>query len=317
MQKSTNHDSYRFDFKDTESWLSHLQDKGFVVVSGVISPEDSQRVIQEMKECLQKFSPNLTDEKSFADSKNYPFMLHGGMVQYVGHSKFQWEMREKVAPIFAKVWDCEVTDLASSFDGFCFMDGRRDYRPQLPLSFVHSDQSPKRDYLWSVQGLVNLNDCGEKDGGLVLIPESHKIHQEIFRKFNRQHIEMDWYKFSTEEKKDPVFKNYIKICGKAGDFMMWDSRTFHCNTVPTTLNVRACVYVCEVPKSMVPVDVIKKRATAWMGRRCSSHQPGDGFRSFPVVPDFADSSIAEIAPQVAIGDDELTELQKSLLHTEY
>jgi len=309
--------SYRFAFTDTETWLPYLKDKGFVVVSGVVTPEDSKRVIQEMKKCLQKFSPNLIDEKSFTQDKNYPYMLHGGMVQYVGHSKFQWELREKVAPIFAKVWDCKETDLATSFDGFCYMDGRRKYKRQHPLSFVHSDQSPKRDCLWSVQGLVNLNDCGENDGGLVLIPESHKIHQETFKKFNKQHVEMDWYKFTNEEKRDPLFQNYIKICGKAGDFMMWDSRVFHCNTVPTTPNVRACVYVCQVPKSMVPQDTIKKRSMAWMGRRCSSHQPGDGFRSFPVVPQYADELIAEIAPQVAIGDDELTDLQKSLLHVEY
>jgi len=54
-------------------------------------------------------------------------MLHGGMVQYIGHTKWQWDLREKVAPVYAKIWEVEPTDLATSFDGFCYMDGHRKY----------------------------------------------------------------------------------------------------------------------------------------------------------------------------------------------
>jgi len=310
------HNTYRFDFNDTENWLAHLTDKGFVVVSGVITADDSKKAINDMKETIKKFAPNLKDEKSWAQEKNYPFMVNGGMVQYVGHAKFQWDLREKVAPIFAKIWGCDTKDLASSFDGFCFMHGKRKYKAQHALNSVHSDQSPTRDFLWSVQGLVNLNDCGENDGGLVVIPESHKVRQEIFTKFGKETLDSDWYKFTPEEKQDPVFQNYIKICGKAGDFMMWDSRTFHCNTVPTTPNIRACVYVCQIPKDKVTKEALKRRQTAWMGRRCSNHHPGDGFQAFPQVPRYADPSIKEIAPLVSVEDDQLTPLQKSLLHVE-
>jgi len=309
--------SYRFDFTDTERWLSHLTDKGFVVVSGLVTSDDSKRIVTEMKECLKKFAPNLQDdEESWTKEHNYPHMLHGGMIQYVGHAKFQWELREKVAPIFAKIWQCEAQDLATSFDGFCFMNGKRGFKEQEPLSFVHSDQSPLRDCLWSVQGLVNLNDCGEDDGGLVIIPESHKAHQQIFKKFGKEGTESDWYRFTNKEKKDPVFKNYIKICGKAGDFMMWDSRVFHCNTVPTTQNIRACVYICQVPKKMVPPEMVKIRESAWKDKRCSNHHPGDGFTIFPAVPRRASNSIKDIAPTVSVNEEDLTPLQKSLLYVE-
>jgi ectoine hydroxylase-related dioxygenase (phytanoyl-CoA dioxygenase family) len=314
--RQQDHQSYRFDFKDTERWLSHLTDKGFVVVSGVVTPDDAKKALADMKECIKKFAPNLKDEKSWSQEKNYPHMLNGGMVQYVGHAKFQWDLREKVAPIFAKIWGCETTDLATSFDGFCFMHGKRKFKASHPLNTVHSDQSPLRDLLWSVQGLVNLNDCGENDGGLVVVPESHKVHQEIFKKFGREGHESDWYKFTPEEKSDPVFENYIKICGKAGDFMMWDSRVFHCNTVPTTPNIRACVYICQIPKEKIPKQTVKRRQEAWMGRRCSNHHPGDGFTMFPAVPRYADPAIKEIAPVVSVEDDDLTPLQKSLLHVE-
>ena len=304
--------SYRFDFQETEAWLKHLHEKGFVVVGNVVNQEDCLRIIEEMKECLQKMSPLLTDEKSWTVKENYPFLLHGGMIKYVGHSKFQWELREKAAPLFAKIWNCKETDLVASFDGFCFMNGKLGFEPSDPLGFAHSDQSPKRDFLWSVQGFVNLCDNDEKDGGLVIIPETHRMHQEFFKKIGKSDVQSDWYKFSKEEKQDPVFSTFIKVNGKAGDMMLWDSRTFHCNTVPTSQNLRAVVYVCELPKDRVPEEAKKKRGMAWMERKPSNHHPGDGF----VIPKYDDKAQGEMAINVAIKDDELTELQKSLLYVD-
>jgi len=306
--------SYRFEFNDTESWLNHLNEKGFVVVGGLITEADCENTLKEMKKCLSTLSPKLTeDEEAWTKEENYPFMLHGGMVQYVGHSKFQWELREKVAPIFAKIWNCEVTDLASSFDGFCYMDGKRGYEPKHPVQTAHSDQSPLKDFLWSVQGLVNLRDSGEDDGGLVVIPNSHKVHKTFLTQIGKGQHKSDWYKFTDKEKEDPIFSTYVKVCGKAGDFMMWDSRTFHCNTVPTTPNVRACVYICEIPKERVPEESRKERETAWKERRCSSHHPGDGFNLFPILPKKADQGLLEQVGKVNVRDEDLNDLQKSLL----
>lgn len=58
--------------------------------------------------------------------KNYPVVLHGGMIQYIGHSKPQWELRKLCKPIFQKLWNTE--NVKTSFDGFCFMNGRRNYK---------------------------------------------------------------------------------------------------------------------------------------------------------------------------------------------
>jgi len=186
-----------------------------------------------MREVLCQFSPKLKidDEETWIKTENYSFLLHGGMVQYVGHSKFQWDLREELTDVFSKVWDCQPTELATSFDGFCYMDGRRGFPPSSIIEITHSDQSPLRNYIWSVQELLNLNDCGENDGGLVIIPGTHKLHQEFFKKSKADHPD-DQYKFKPDEKKDHIFQTAIKVCGKAGDFMMWDSRTFHCKQNP-------------------------------------------------------------------------------------
>jgi len=33
-------------------------------------------------------------------SKNYPPVMHGGMIQYIGHSKTQWDLRKRAVPLF-------------------------------------------------------------------------------------------------------------------------------------------------------------------------------------------------------------------------
>jgi hypothetical protein len=60
--------------------------------------------------------------------KNYPSGMHGGMIQYIGHSRPQWEIRRLCKPLFERIW--RTKQLKSSFDGFCFMNGRRNYKPR-------------------------------------------------------------------------------------------------------------------------------------------------------------------------------------------
>mmetsp|Transcript_33789 Transcript_33789/g.30617 ORF Transcript_33789/g.30617 Transcript_33789/m.30617 type:complete len:249 (+) Transcript_33789:65-811(+) len=240
-------ENYRFFLKDEQKWKEYLKTHGFVVIKGAIPEKEIKKAVQGMKETLCNLSDNLDidDESTWNLAKNYPMLLHGGMIQYVGHAQFQWDLRELVAPIYAKVWDVKETELATSFDGFCYMHGNRKYQERDMLSFVHTDQAPCKNYYWCVQGLVSLFDNGEEDGGLVVIPKTHLKHHDFFKKLKLSHLESDWYKFSDEEKKDAIFKGGIKVCGEKGDFMMWDSRTFHCNTVPTRkTNGRACVYIC-------------------------------------------------------------------------
>lgn len=62
-----------------------------------------------MRQTLTKLSPllKLDNNSTWKKSDNYPYMLHGGMIQYIGHTKFQWDLREKVAPVYSKVWDVD------------------------------------------------------------------------------------------------------------------------------------------------------------------------------------------------------------------
>jgi ectoine hydroxylase-related dioxygenase (phytanoyl-CoA dioxygenase family) len=44
----------------------------------------------------------------------------------------------------------------------------------------------------------------------------------------------NWYVVPQEDKKKYPFEKVLKVNTEAGDFILFDSRTFHCNTVPTS-----------------------------------------------------------------------------------
>lgn len=206
------------------------------------------------------------------------------MIQYMGHSQLQWDLRKRCKPIFARLW--KTNHLKTSFDGFCFMNGVRNYKPREDNSFMHCDQAPSRNGVWSYQGLVSLTDSGPDCGGFVAVPKTHLYHNEFFTKKGLLGRKEDWYLMEEKDKFDLPFKNYVKLDTEKGDFILWDSRTFHCNTVPKIPVLRACVYICMLPTERIPDAVLKKRKKAAEDHRTSTHHPGDGFRLFPRLPRF-------------------------------
>jgi hypothetical protein len=44
-------------------------------------------------ETLSRGKINRQDKQTRSLKDNYPPLLHGGMIQYIGHSKPQWELR--------------------------------------------------------------------------------------------------------------------------------------------------------------------------------------------------------------------------------
>lgn len=80
----------------------------------------------------------------------------------------------------------------------------------------------------------------------------------------------------------------IKVNTKAGDFILFDSRTFHCNAKPTTETLRVCTYICMLPSEKVPENKKAARRKAVEERRTSNHHAGDGFKTFPALPRYLD-----------------------------
>ena len=51
-------------------------------------------------ETLSEGKLDRSDPKTQTLAKNYPVVLHGGMIQYIAHSQSQWELRTLCKPIF-------------------------------------------------------------------------------------------------------------------------------------------------------------------------------------------------------------------------
>jgi ectoine hydroxylase-related dioxygenase (phytanoyl-CoA dioxygenase family) len=277
-----------FDLADRAGWTTFLAEQGYAVVRGVLSPEATTTAVQDLWGLMEALSSIRRDKPAtWRIGKNWPPMLHGGMIQYLGHTQVQWRLRELTAPLFASYYQVPTTELATSFDGLCMMHGARGYQNAGNLvSFLHTDQSPLRVGEWSIQGLVNLADSGPDDGGLVVIPGTHLEHAAFFQGHPQGQQREDWYKL-TEAERERYAPRARKVCAQPGDFLLWDSRTFHCNTVPARKDaIRACVYICMLPRERVPSYIRAKRAQGWEQRRTSCHHPGDGFRLFPTLPRF-------------------------------
>jgi hypothetical protein len=134
-----------------------------------------------------------------------------------------------------------------------------------------------------VQGMVSLFDQTESTGGLVVVPDSHHLFTAITERHAsraRGHLVRLTGGWDDELLADT--RPIIVGC-KAGDLILWDSRTVHCNSpallkpnVPAEGEVdllRAVAYVCMVPRSKADRDVLRHRSQAVAGRITTSHWP--------------------------------------------
>jgi hypothetical protein len=126
-------------------------------------------------------------------------------------------------------------------------------------------------------------------------------------------VKKNWYKFEDEEKEKEPLTNCFKVDSQAGDFILFDSRTFHCNTIPTKEVLRVCTYICMLPTEHVPEKTRGLRDLAVKNKRVSNHHPGDGFRTFPVEPRFLDNPQHFRELMVKVNDFKLDETMKTLV----
>lgn len=221
------------------------------------------------------------------DNDRWPGAFNNGIIsQYgIGQSPFMWYCRSLpgVKQTFAAVWQTE--DLIVSFDG-CGV-----YRPLSVSSkwktkggWYHVDQNASTTPLFDcVQGFLNLVRSGDEDGGLVLFPESHTMFCNMTLK-HAEKTKRDFVPLPPNEVEEVAAKRYsfrpIKLCLEPGDLVLWDSRTIHCNTPPTSLNTeistqlrRVVAYICMTPKAKAAPAVLELRRAAVARGISTSHWP--------------------------------------------
>ena len=141
-----------------------------------------------------------------------------------------------------------------------------------------------------IQGIVNLNDCGPDDGGLLVLEGSSKLVEEYFDIIGRGETRtwgpIDFYAFSEDQ--EEFFKErgckWVKVCCEPGDLILWDSRTMHYNCMPKGNKDRVVTYVTMAPAKLLSEEDRRKRKIAFDNYLGTTHVPFDDIAIRPHVP---------------------------------
>ena len=257
-------------------WLTHLHTHGWAVVPiPDWDPEFTQSFFDWFENCSPNFDRNNRDTWKPA---NMPSLLHGILKHYFGHTELQWRIRELCAPIFARIWGCQQEDLLCSYDGGCFLPSvpKESLKNSSFKQWIHNDTMRSNRGFCSVQGIVNFQDNGPEDGGLVLVEGSNRVFSQYMDRHPSEGI--TW---GPADMNDPLLSNLplIKICAPAGSLILFDSRTFHCNVHPWgsimkedgTPRFRMCTYVCMQPRIGATPKELAKRISLYEKGRMTGH----------------------------------------------
>lgn len=248
-----------------------LKEKGYSVVQ-ILTEE-------EVKESMDLFWQFLTglgtgldrnNKKTWKVKTTWPDQIHGIIKSYgIGQSELLWRARThpKVLALFRFLWG---PHLITSFDGAGFYPQHPDFVSTKTYNpWYHRDQSPKRNGLECIQGVLQLTDTTRKgSGGFLCFPQSHKVNFTTL--YEDATTTKNWWKlpYATEQ-----FNSHTaKVIGApAGAIVIWDSRLIHANC-PPTLKPRAVIYLCMKPAT-ISLALQKKRVKYFNTNRTTSHWP--------------------------------------------
>jgi len=281
---------------DDEAGYKYLEDNGYAVFKSVANEEEIEKGKSLAWDFIEGLGTGIDRNDISTWNNQWPDPFGKGIIagDGVGQSSFLWFVRAipNVQKIFASIWN--EKELITSFDGFCI---HRPYEHDLSWKtkdaiWYHLDQNGHRKpNRLCIQGLLNFYNSGEHDGGLCVIPKSHTIFNKIFNsrpnlaKFQDFIVLANDSELWTKTLPSHGLKP-IKICAQPGDFVLWDSRTIHCNApadqpreIPTDGTIlcprRLVSYVCMTPKSRLTNDGLSKRVYCYKTGQTTSHWPED------------------------------------------
>lgn len=295
---------YKEFYTTVEKLPKYLKKHGVAVIKGVLDDEEIKSMKKGMWETFEhltkKFEVPIKEKKKDTWRSFYElYPLHSMLIQHhsIAHSQFVWDVRQnqKVAKVFSKLWseidgkEYKKKDMLSSFDGISIHlppeeTNRGFFRGN---TWYHTDQSYLRNDLECYQGMVMGFDVNEGDATLACIEGSNNYHKKFAKKFKKED-KGDWCKLNEEETKWYIKKCQKKfdkpqvcVLAKAGDLILWDSRTIHfgkeCDKDRKKSNFRLCVYTCQLPRlhmeEKTKEKMLLKKQKAFEELRVTSHWP--------------------------------------------
>ncbi|KAL4876424.1 hypothetical protein BJY04DRAFT_210592 [Aspergillus karnatakaensis] len=254
---------------------------GYAVVKGAVPRDRALKYADDIHEWLEGFNLGYSHSKpSTIQTPNLPAINEKGMClgYAVSHESFTWAVRQEpgVISAFEKVYDTE--DLIVSFDSVNIsFPNRADVAPNNP--WPHQDQDPEKPGFRCLQGLVNLLENGERDGGLIVCRSGHRLSEEFHRVFRDEERiwswTKEWYGFTDAGMKWLKEKGceWVKVTAEPGDLLLWDSRTPHYNVSSETSQPRFAVYTCYMPVEDATEEQLLTKKKAFEETRMTTHWP--------------------------------------------
>jgi len=229
----------RFDAADVEGWKAHLAAHGFVVLAQAASPDEVQlawSLLWDFIEASDRAGQiRRGDVGTWGDDDRKDFGWPAGKAdgiihdRGIGQSELLWYIRglPTLHRAFASIW--RTDRLVTSFDGAgAFRPfGQDESWKTTKRHWYHVDQAHMKPGLHCIQGQVTLTDVTAATGGLVVVPGSHKFHTEVLRSYARTN--WDYIALRSTDRILTEGGGPRLVAARAGDAILWDSRTIHCN----------------------------------------------------------------------------------------
>lgn len=275
-------------------WRDELIANGYAVVKGAIPRERAQKYEKEMHDWVRSFKStqllDLNDPSTWIES-NLPSHSQNNIYSLYAssHEKFMWDLRMEpgVLDAFEKIWGTDK--LLVSFDGFNFaLPNRKD----VPKSgaWPHVDQSPMKDGMQCIQGIINLsNATGKEDGSLIVFKGSNKVLEEFF---NTQTNKEDWnvkdsYHFTALQLEWFAERGceILRVSLEPGDLIVWDSRTIHYGGAPgpSSNQIRSVIYASYSPSEFASEESLEAKRRIFKKWKGTTHWAHDNVDRKSVV----------------------------------
>ena len=257
---------YRFDYNNLDKATEYLVENGYVVIKNVLNSKDLKKGKSLLWDLLKSKSIGWDPNDYLTwDLNKIGGELQNGLVwgKGIGQSKFQWFGRKhpKVLNIFSHLWSHKLFPLNNnvSLNGLDENKENDDYKPIIKVDgnkdlltsfdgiglftpwyltneldrtnsgWYHIDVNVKRKPgIQTIQGYLTYYDQNESTGSTVLIPKTHLQVKNVLKltKYQGDFIRI---RPSCQLLDSSKYKK-ILLCTKAGDMVLWDSRTIHCNS---------------------------------------------------------------------------------------
>ena len=290
----------RFLVEDRAVWLAHLREQGYVVIASAASTAEVAAARALIWEAIEMTCPGVAcaDPASWAGwpADRRGFLLQGSITQ----SRGAWYVRSlpRVREAFEAVWGTRA--LLVSMDALIAWPPWGRTRSPPVSEGLHLDQNPfdKRG-LQCVQGMVCLYDVDACCGGLAVVPRSHAdAAQEYVRERcplfrgrgdwcvlpHRYYQQKRKQKCCTDDRPAGELAELLQehlVLARAGDLILWDSRTAHGAHVAVTGAsasghgelARLSLAVCMSPAARASAEVLAERTEGFAEGATFTHWP--------------------------------------------